>query len=123
MRSKTKRSLRITIFLRIFANFRDIMSNAVHRLLIHGPEIIKLADFPPGVLSEEAQETANKDYKNYRLNHFRKCGRQETNEDVLHYFLAASDPIINQLRPSSKSKEGGGTHTEGVSSFLSTPRE
>ena len=71
------------------------MPNAVHRLLTRGPEIIKLADFPPGVLSEEAQETANKDYKDYRLNHSRECGRQETNKDVFHYFLAASDPIIS----------------------------
>lgn len=95
----------------------------VHRLLIYGPEIIKLADFPPGLLSEEAQEAANMDYKNYYPNYSRKCGRQETNEVVFHYFLAVSDEsIINPLRPSSKSKEGDGTHTEGKLSLLSRPR-
>ena len=50
--------------------------------------------YPVIVLNEEAQETANKDSKNYWLNHPRKSGHRETNEDVSPYFDAASDPLI-----------------------------
>lgn len=74
------------------------MPNAVHRLLIHGPMIAELAEYPLGALSEEAQEAANKLYKQYRLFHARKTGRLATNEDVFRMFLAASDPLINSLR-------------------------
>ena len=74
------------------------MPNALHRLLIHGPRIAQLADFPLGALGEEAQEASNKIWKHDRLFHSRKCSREATNIDVLHMALAASDPRINSLR-------------------------
>lgn len=57
-----------------------------------------MAELPIGMLSEEAQESRNKDYRHYRLKHSRKCSRIFTNEDILYMLLASSDPLVNSLR-------------------------
>lgn len=67
------------------------MPASVHKVLIHGGNIIKyLALLPLGQLSEDAQEARNKDYKNFRLPHARKCSRSSTNKDVFHTFMYTS---------------------------------
>jgi len=42
------------------------MPSSIHKILIHGEEIIKAAVLPIGMLSEEALESRNKDFKKYR---------------------------------------------------------
>jgi hypothetical protein len=71
------------------------MPPSVHKVLIHGSEVIKTAALPIGQLSEEAQEAKNKDFKFVREHHTRKISRTSTNEDLLHYLLLSSDPIIS----------------------------
>lgn len=44
----------------------------MHKIILHGKEIIENAALPVGSLSEEAQEAINKDCKQYRLSHSRK---------------------------------------------------
>lgn len=73
--------------------------STVHKILIHGEQIIKSAVLPIDALSEEAQECRNKDYKNFRINYSRKRSRKATNEDILHMMLITSDPLISTLRP------------------------
>lgn len=80
------------------------MPSTVHKILIHGAEIIEAAVLPIGLLSEEAQESRNKDYKYYRLHFTRKCSRTATNEDVFHKLLESSDPYITYMRPEPKKK-------------------
>lgn len=63
------------------------MPATVHKILIHGKDIIECAAFPIGSLSEEAQEGRNKDYKQYRIHHSRKCSRLAgggSNEDIFY---------------------------------------
>lgn len=43
------------------------MPTLVHKLLIHGPEIIQNSLLPVGQMSEDAQEACNKFYSIYRL--------------------------------------------------------
>lgn len=75
------------------------MPSSIHKLLIHGKEIIKhFGMIPIGVLSEDAQESRNKCYKETRRFHSRKCSRYSTNEDVFNYLLYSSDPYISSLR-------------------------
>lgn len=74
------------------------MSPTVHKILIHGAEIIKYAIVPIGQLSEEALEARHKEFRKYRLQHTRKINRKATNEDILHHLLLTSDPIISNLR-------------------------
>ena len=81
------------------------MSPTLHKVLIHGSEIAKTADIPLGQLSEEAQESRNKDYKKIRGELSRKCSRIATNQDVLHRLLFTSDPFIAKFREIPKKKE------------------
>jgi hypothetical protein len=67
----------------------------VHEALIHGSEVIRNAVLPIGQLSEEAQEAKNKDFKFVPEHHTRKISRTSANEDLLHYLLLSSDPVIS----------------------------
>ena len=51
------------------------MLTSAHIILIHGHEIMRKMKFPIGMLSEEAQESRNKDLKNYREKFSRKSSR------------------------------------------------
>jgi hypothetical protein len=77
---------------------------SVHKILLHGAEVIKHALLPIGELSEEAQECRNKDYKTYREHHARKDSRLHCYEDLLHVLLVSSDPVISSLRNIPKKK-------------------
>lgn len=74
------------------------MPASVHKILLHGAEVIEHALLPIGELSEEAQECRNKDYKTWREHHTRKDSRLHCNEDLLHILLVSSDPLISSLR-------------------------
>ncbi|GJQ68504.1 hypothetical protein Trydic_g17077 [Trypoxylus dichotomus] len=80
------------------------MASNVHKILIHGAEIITATALSIRLLSEEAQESSHKDYKCYRLHFTRKCSRTATNEDVFHKVLGSADPYITHLRPDPKKK-------------------
>lgn len=76
------------------------MPSSVHKLLIHGAEIVKhFGLMPIGKLSEEAAEARNKDFKRIREHHSRKFSRVATNEDIFNGFLISSDPYISSIRP------------------------
>lgn len=74
------------------------MSATVHKLLIHGADIIKSLPLPVGQLSEDVLEASHKFYKKTRLFHSRKTSRENTNTDIVHYMLISSDPIISAKR-------------------------
>lgn len=67
------------------------MLTLVHKLLIHGPEIIKYSVLPIG-------QACNNFFIIYRSNFARKHYRQKTMEDVFKRFLFASDPEISNCR-------------------------
>lgn len=74
------------------------MPCTVHKVLIHGNVIIEAAVLPLGMLSEEAEEARNKDYRKFRLMFSRKCSRVATNTDVIQRLLVSSDPFITSQR-------------------------
>lgn len=80
------------------------MPPSVHKVLIHGPDIIEHALVSIGQLSEEAHEARNKEFKKYRECFSRKISRSKTNEDVLNLRLITSDPLITSLRKVPKKK-------------------
>lgn len=81
------------------------MPPTVHKVLIHGADIIQHIGIPIGSLSEEAQEASNKVFKSARLNHSRTFSRKLNNEDVIHYLLISSDPLISRIRIKSEKKD------------------
>lgn len=75
----------------------------MHKLLMHGAEIIEHAIVPIGLLSEDAQEANHKFIRDYRENYSRKISRVANNEDIIHNILQ-SDPVISSLRSNKPMK-------------------
>lgn len=73
------------------------MPSSLHRILIHGPDIIKAATLPIGLFSEEALESRNKEFRKYRECNTRKFSREETMQDLFNALLVTSDPVISSL--------------------------
>lgn len=77
----------------------------MHKVLIHGSEVIDHALLSIGELSEEAAESTNKNIKLFRRDHTRKMSRVTTNADLLNRLLMSSDPFITSLRKLPHKKE------------------
>ena len=80
------------------------MPPSVHKVLIHGANIIKSFDLPIGCYSEEAQEANNKIFRLARANFSRMTQRIFTNEDTFKYLLVNSDPLLASLRKITEKK-------------------
>lgn len=94
------------------------MPTSVHKVLIHGPQIIEASELPIGELSEDAQEARNKDFKKYRESYSRKISREKTMEDVFHWLLASSDPLITGMRK-IRNKKGKNITKEALKLLVS----
>lgn len=82
------------------------MPATVHKILVHGADVIQSSLLPIGQLSEESQEARNKDCRRFRQHNTRKQSRISTNTDLLNMLLITSDPVINSLREIPKKKTG-----------------
>jgi len=71
------------------------------------------------MMSEEAQEARNKEFRFYRRDRARKFSRKATNEDVFNMMMTTSDPIISSLRVPPKKISG--SLSEQVVSLLRQP--
>ena len=76
------------------------MPQAIHKLLIHSHQVERVKELPIGMLSEEAQENSNKNFKNFRVNFTRKSSRVLTNTNLMRRLLCFSDPVITSHRKS-----------------------
>ena len=56
------------------------MTPTLHKVLVHGPDIVENALLPIGQLSEEAAEARNKHFREYRLSYARKFSRKDCNQ-------------------------------------------
>ena len=54
------------------------MTWTLHKILIHGYEVIELFTLPLGMFSEEAHEATNKVFKIFRESFTRKCNQKKT---------------------------------------------
>lgn len=80
------------------------MTPTLHKVLIHGSEIIKNALLPIGQLSEEAAEARNKHFRAYRQDFARKFSRESCNQDILNRLLLSSDPLLSASTTKNKRK-------------------
>lgn len=74
------------------------MPMSIHKLLIHGADIIEALPIPIGLFSEEALESRHKDVKYYREHHTRKCSRKDGIRDIMNYLFISGDPRISMMR-------------------------
>ena len=70
------------------------MPSSCHALSIHGPDVVDNFEMPICFLSEESQESRNKDFERCQENNTRKSKPELTNEDIMRYLLVSSDPYI-----------------------------
>lgn len=73
------------------------MSPTVHKVLVHGHQIIKNSLVSVGCLGEHASESRNKFYKSDRKRHARKCSRLDNVTDVFNRALDTSDPFLSTI--------------------------
>lgn len=69
----------------------------VHKLLIHGPSVVKHFLITIGQLSEDVQESRHKEFRKFRSEYAMKISRVNVNTDILHNLLVSSDPLITSL--------------------------
>jgi len=74
------------------------MPSSIHKLLVHGKDIVDNFDIPIGQLSEDALEASHKMFRRNRLKHTRKSSRSHTCLDLMNYMLISSDPYISSKR-------------------------
>jgi hypothetical protein len=80
------------------------MTPSVHKVLIHGVEIMRNSILPVGILSEEAAEAKNKICRRDRLDHALKNSRKNNLEDVFYRSMDSSDPFLSSLRIAARVK-------------------
>ena len=73
------------------------MPPTVHKALIHGAAIISSLPLPAGQFSEEAEESSHKICKKAKVNRTRRCSRVNANEDLLHFLLISSCPVVTSI--------------------------
>ena len=74
------------------------MATTTNKILSHGHKIVSEALLPIGMLSEEAQEARNKDFKFYREYFSRKTSRTDNLRDIINRLFILSDPFISSVR-------------------------
>lgn len=78
------------------------MPTTLHKILIHGHRIVDSSDIAIGLLSEDAQESRNKDVRKYRQQFSRKFSRIQTMQDTYQRLMVSLDSHITGLRIASQ---------------------
>jgi len=78
------------------------MPPSVHKILIHGRQIVENSVLPVGYFGEEGSEGRNKFYKQDRQFHARKTSRKHNLEDIFNRAMDTSDPIISSINLASR---------------------
>ena len=77
----------------------------VHKMLAHSPDLIGGLPLPPGFYSEEGQESNNRFYKAYRLNHASKFSKKANISDMFTRAFLVSDPVYSSVNLSKRMKK------------------
>lgn len=76
----------------------------VHKILVHGHEIIEKTMLPLGVMGEDASESRHRIYKHDRYHHSRKGNRIQNLTDMFCRALDSSDPFVSGLSAGKRLK-------------------
>lgn len=83
------------------------MPVSLHKMLMHGAQIIEELCVPVGHASEEGMEATHKILRNARQWHTHKTSRSRSNSDLLNWLLVHSDPVIAGQRKHKKNRNQG----------------
>ncbi len=96
----------------------------LHKVLVHGGELIKHCALPIGLTNEEAGEGNNKILRHVRLHHSRKSSWLDGMADLYHRLMDLSDPVILEI---TKKKTNSNFNkkkqlSEEITSLLQSPK-
>jgi hypothetical protein len=77
----------------------------LHRILVHGEEIIRMMPVPIGWTSEEGSEANTKFARRFFQNHSRKTSHKDAMSDLFHRLMDISDPLIVGLSQEKKKEK------------------
>lgn len=95
-----------------------LIPSSVHRVLIHGAEIIAVSPLSVGKLTEENGEHRNKLIKSDRIAHARHTSRENNLRDIFSRALETSDPLITKLTQDGRKKKVHRDLPDDVKSLL-----
>jgi hypothetical protein len=78
----------------------------LHKVLVHGQQLVEYCPLPIGLTNEEAGEGNNKILRHVKLHHTRKTSWLAGMYDLFHRLMDTSDPIILETKNSKKKKIG-----------------
>ncbi|XP_076052661.1 uncharacterized protein LOC143032080 [Oratosquilla oratoria] len=81
------------------------MPVSLHKMLMHGKQIIDTLCISVGHASEEGLEATHKLLRNARQHHTCKHSRIRCNSDLIHWLFVISDPVLAGLRKKSTHKK------------------
>lgn len=96
------------------------MPSTVHKVLVHGCDIIEFFELPIGQLSEDALEARHKEFRQIRLCNSRKISRSASNTDIIKTLIITSDPEIATYRHVSGNKKNVFWSSSDIEEFLIT---
>ena len=76
----------------------------LHRVLVHGKEIVEATPLPIGITSKEGAGSNTKFARRFHENHTRKTSQEDTTSDLFHRMMDISDPIVVAMSPQPKTK-------------------
>lgn len=97
------------------------MPVTLHKLLVHGADIVRFHHLPFGQLSEEALEARHKDCRRFREHNTRKISRVATNTDLFRMLLVTSDPVVNSYRSTATAQKKRSILHPDVRALLKCP--
>jgi hypothetical protein len=74
------------------------MPPTVHRILVHGSDVIKTTELPIGMFAEHASESLNKFYRNDRQFHARKNSMKANILDMFTRIMQRFDPFLVNIK-------------------------
>lgn len=81
------------------------MPVSVHKMLMHGKQVIDTLCITIGHASEEGLEATHKLLRNARLHHTCKNSRIRSNSDLIHWLFVVTDPLLAGFRKHSNHKD------------------
>ena len=79
-------------YLRLYGWYCPCVS--MHKVLIHGAEIMRRTNLPSGMLTEDGSEANNKVLKYFRTHRTNQSSRAETMRSLINRCMDISDPIM-----------------------------
>ena len=96
----------------------------LHKVLVHGKEIIKATPMPVGWTNEEGSESNTKFTRRFHTSHTRKTSQEDTMSDLFNRLMDICDPIaVSYSKEKKKQQEFISEDMAGLFKQVSEPKK